>query len=337
MKSYIAKIKSGKHLSAHEMADIMTLIMSGRAPEDDMGAFLLALRAKGTTVEEITSAACIMRKFALKVKTKHKIVLDTCGTGGDRAGTFNISTIVALIVASAGVAVAKHGNRSVSSRCGSADILEALGVKIDLNEKQLSNCLDHVGIAFLFAQRLHPAMRHAAPVRKNLGVETIFNLLGPLTNPAGATHQMIGIYDKKLVEPIARVLKNLGSKRAVIVHGSDGLDEITTTGVTFVSELDGKNVFSYSFSPTAFNVPLASPEDLKGGDLKTNVRITKDILNAKGGPKRDIVLLNAAYALYIAEKTATVDQGLHLAAHLIDSGKPKDKLEELKDFTQSVR
>ena len=333
MKSAIEKIRQKKNLTPQEMENAMRAIMKGEAAKEDVASFLLALRDKGPTIEEITAAARIMRQFALPVKTNHKIILDTCGTGGDKSGTFNISTVVALVVAAAGVAVAKHGNRSVSSRCGSADILEALGVKIDLDNVQLGQCLDEVSIAFLFAQKLHPAMKHAAPVRKELGVETIFNILGPLTNPAGATHQMVGVYDRKFVEPLANVLKNLGSKKALVVHGKDGLDEITTTDETFISEFDGQKVKSFTVTPEQFGIKKAKKEDLKGRDLGVNIKITQDTLEGQIGAKRDIVVLNAAHALYIAEKVRTVADGIKLAQESLDSGKAKKKLEELIKFT----
>jgi anthranilate phosphoribosyltransferase len=238
------------------------------------------------------------------------------------------------VVAGAGVAVAKHGNRSVSSKCGSADILEALGVNLNVEQQQLSACLDEVGIAFLFAPHLHPAMKNIAPVRKKLGVETIFNILGPLTNPARATHQILGVYSRELVEPMATVLMNLGLKRAVVVHGSDGLDEITTTGKTFISEYNGQEIISYDITPEEMWLRPAHLHDLKGGDLQTNVAICQEILNGKAGPPRDIVVLNAAYALYIAEAAKSISQGLDMAQATIDSGKALKKLEELKAFTQ---
>ncbi len=333
MKSYLQKIREKKSLTSFEIEEVMKAIMSGSVTSEDLSAFLLGLREKGHTVEEITGAARVMRQFSIKIKTKHKKILDTCGTGGDKKGTFNISTLVAFVVAGAGVIVAKHGNRSVSSKCGSADILEALGVNLNLDEQALGKCLDEVGIAFLFAQKLHPAMKHAAPVRKALGVETIFNLLGPLTNPAQATHQMVGVYDKSFVEPVANVLKNLGSKRALVVHGSDGLDEITTTGATFISEYDGKEIRSYATSPEEFKMDIAADADLKGGDLPVNAKIAQDILEGKGGAKRDIVLLNAAYALYIVEAVKDIPDGIERAASAIDSRKARQKLNELIEFT----
>ncbi|HOW34877.1 MAG TPA: anthranilate phosphoribosyltransferase [Candidatus Omnitrophota bacterium] len=333
MKSAIAKIKDKKNLTQEEIQQVMRTIMSGQALKEDIASFLLALRAKGSTVEEITGAAKVMREYCLKVKTNHEVVLDTCGTGGDKKGTFNISTVAAFVIAGAGVAVAKHGNRSVSSSCGSADLLEALGINLSLDAQKLGTCLDKVGIAFLFAPNLHPAMKYAGPVRKELGVETIFNILGPLTNPASATHQMMGIYDKGLVEPIAYVLKNLGIKRAMVVHGHDGLDEVTTTGATFISEYDGNEVSSYPLSPEEFGIAISKSEDLKGGDLNRNVRIAKDVLSGQKGPQRDIVVLNAACALYVTQAVTTVADGIKIAEESIDSGKAAKKLTLLREFT----
>ncbi len=333
MKAYIQKLNHRENLTQSEIEAVMQEIMAGQAAQDDVAAFLLALREKGPTVEEITGAARIMRRFVIGIKTRHQRILDTCGTGGDKKNTFNISTITAFVVAGAGVVVAKHGNRSVSSKCGSADVLEAVGIKLDIEEQHLSECLNEVGIAFLFAQKLHPAMKNVAPVRKALGVETIFNVLGPLTNPALATHQIMGVYSRDLVEPMAHVLKNLGLQRALVVHGSDGLDEITTTGRTDVSEYNAGEVISYDISPEELGIPLAKPADLVGGDLPTHVKIFKSILNGRKGPPRDIVVVNAAYGLYIAEQVKNIDEGIQAAQHSIDSGKARQKLEELKEFT----
>jgi anthranilate phosphoribosyltransferase len=334
MKPCIAKLERKDNLTPDEIEEVMQEIMSGKAAEGDIAAFLLALRAKGPTVEEITGAAKIMRLFVVGIKTKHKDVLDTCGTGGDRKNTFNISTISALVASGAGAVVAKHGNRSVSSRCGSADVLEALGVNLNIREGRISECLDELGIAFLFAQKLHPAMRIVAPVRAKLKVETIFNILGPLTNPAMATHQMMGVYSRDLVEPMARVLKNLGLKRALVVHGSDGMDEITTTDRTYISEYNGREIFSYDITPEESGLSIAKPEDLEGGGLMDNVKILEGVLNGKKGPKRDVVLINAAYALYTAQRAESINAGIALAEDSIDSGKAWKKLDALKEFTK---
>lgn len=333
MKFYIHKLHNRENLTLGEVEDVMRVIMAGKAAREDIAAFLLALRAKGPTVDEITGAARILREYVIPIKTKHTTILDTCGTGGDKKNTFNISTITALVVAGAGVVVAKHGNRSVSSRCGSADILEAVGVNINVEEKHLSACLDELGVAFLFAQQLHPAMKNVAVIRKELGVETIFNILGPLTNPAKATHQILGVYNRDLVEPMANVLKNLGLKRALVVHGADGLDEITLAAQTFIGEYDGKDIISYDIIPDEFGFGPTRPEDFEGGDLAANVRIFEDILAGKKGPKRDIVVINAAYAFYVVEKAKNINEGIALAQDSIDSGKAHKKLEELKEFT----
>ena len=336
MQEYIVKLENHENLNSDEMRTMMDAIMSGEVADDEIAGFLMALRKKGPTIEEITAAAEMMRQFVCPIEARHPVVLDTCGTGGDKKDTFNISTLAALVVAGAGVIVAKHGNRSVSSQCGSADILEALGVNLTIEEKNLSQCLDEVGIAFLFAQRLHPAMKHVASVRKELGVETIFNVLGPLTNPAKATHQIMGVYRRDLVEPMAEVLKNLGLKRAMVVFGSDGLDEVTTTGTTFVSELNqNQEIESYEINPEELGIALADPKDLIGGDLQCNVDIAKNVLSGAKGPQRDIVLLNAACALYISEVVCDISGGLKMAAESIDSGKAQQRLEALKEFTHS--
>jgi anthranilate phosphoribosyltransferase len=333
MQQYIHKINDQKDLTAQEMSDVMRRIMSGNVPKEELSVFLLALRKKGAAVNEITGAARIMREFAVAVSTDKDVVLDTCGTGGDKAGTFNISTAVAFVVAGAGCVVAKHGNRSVSSKCGSADVLEYLGVNIAMEVDRLAPCLEKVGIAFLFAQNLHPAMRYAAAVRKELGVQTIFNVLGPLTNPSKATHQMMGVYSKDLVEPMAHVLRNLGLKRALVVHGEDGLDEITTTGKTFASEFNGQDVVSYVIDPEKYGIRLAVLDQLKGADASVNAEIIFGILNGQSGPRRDIVVLNAAHALYIAGKVQTVDDGLKASIAAIDSKKALEKLKLLIAFT----
>ncbi len=334
MKQYIAKIRNRKDLSESEIEKVMHSIMEGKASPEDIRDFLLSLNEKGFSIAEITGAAKTLRQFCIPIKTNHTVLLDTCGTGGDKKGTFNISTVTAFVVAGAGVVVAKHGNRSVSSRCGSADILEALGVNIAMEVERLEECLKNVRLAFLFAQKLHPAMKNVASIRKELGVETIFNILGPLSNPARATHQIIGVYRHDLVELMIHVLKNLGLKRALVVHGSDGLDEITTTGKTFAGEFDGRKIHFYDIDPEQLGMKRVMIKDLKGGDLKTNVEIVHGILAGKKGAKRDIVILNAAYALYVAEKVKNIPDGIKLAIESIDSGKASAKLEKLKRFTQ---
>ncbi len=337
MRNYIEQVKRGDSLNHDEIAVVMELIMAGHASIADIKEFLLALNTKGPTVEEITASALIMRKFVVGVKTSHEVVLDTCGTGGDQLGTFNISTLSAMVVASCGVIVAKHGNRSSSSRCGSADVLEALGVDVNMEEKHLNECLDQVGLAFLFAQRLHPAMKNVAPARKELGVKTIFNILGPLTNPAHATHQVMGVYSRELVEPMAQVLKNLGLKRAMVVHGYDGLDEITTTDKTYVAEFDGFEIITYDIDPEEFGIRRVALEDLKGGDSQVNADIALDILQGAVGPCRDVVLINAAWCLYTCGIVGNIIAAIKMAEHAIDSGRALAKLNELKEFTNRVR
>lgn len=333
MNELIAKIRRLENLSRQEIQEVIEFIMQGKATDAQITDFLVALNTKGPNVEEITGAAMLLRQLATPVNTKHRVILDTCGTGGDKKGTFNISTVVALVVAGAGVAVAKHGNRSVSSRCGSADVLEALGVNLNVEHAHLGQCLDEAGIAFLFAQKMHPAMKHVAAARKALGVKTIFNILGPLTNPARATHQMMGVYSRDLTEPLAQVLKNLGSTRALVVHGSDGLDEMTTTGKSFVTEFNGREIVSYTIDPRELGITLAKDSDLAGGDLPENVKIVRQVLAGEKGPRRDIVLLNAAYALYTAQKVSDIQKGILLAAESIDKGKAMGKLEQLVKMT----
>ncbi len=336
MKEFIEKVRQQENLSEEEIKEIMKEIMSGEAAKDDISNFLLALRDKGPTVEEITGAAQIMRDFVVKIHSQHKNILDTCGTGGDKKNTFNISTLTALVAAGAGAVVAKHGNRSVSSNCGSADVLESLGVNLEMEPHYIGECLNSVGIAFLFAQKLHPSMKNVASIRKEIGKETIFNVLGPLTNPANATHQMMGVYNRDLVIPVAHVLKNLGLKKSIVMHGSDGLDEITTTGKTYLCEFDGTDIESYDIDPEELGFKLAKPEDLEAHTLDENIRIFKNILAGDRGPRRDIVLLNSAYALYISEMVKSIPDGLRLAKDSIDTGKAAQKLQELVEFTNRI-
>jgi len=337
MRDYILQIEQGESLSHDEITVVMELIMSGQASLEDIKDFLVALNKKGPTVEEITACALIMRKFVVPVTTHHEIILDVVGTGGDHKNTFNISTVTAIVVAACGVAVAKHGNRRVSSRCGSADVLEALGVNLQMEEKYLSECLDKIGLAFLFAQRLHPAMKNVAFARQELGVKTIFNILGPLTNPARATHQIMGVYSRDLLEPMAQVLRNLGLKRALVVHGNDGLDEITITDKTYVCEFNGQEIISYDIDPDEFGIPRARIEDLVGGDAADNAAIVRGILLGDCGPKRNIVVVNAAYALYTTDAVESLKQGMQMAEHALDSRRAFRKLEELKEFSNRVR
>ncbi|OHE24371.1 MAG: anthranilate phosphoribosyltransferase, partial [Syntrophus sp. GWC2_56_31] len=294
----IAKAVRGENLREGEMMTVMTEVMEGAATPAQIAAFMTAIRMKGETVEEVTGAARIMRQKATRIDARAPVVVDTCGTGGDGSNTFNISTTTAFVVAAAGLTVAKHGNRAVSSGCGSADVLEALGVKIDADPEIVEECLQEVGIGFLFAPRLHGAMKYAIGPRREIGIRTIFNMLGPLTNPAGATSQLIGVYDPKLTEMFAGVLKNLGTKRAFIVHGADGLDEATVTGETRVSELKDGVITTYNIDPLELFGEIIPASDLRGGDAEANARITTEVLTgALQGACRQIVLLNAALAI----------------------------------------
>lgn len=324
------KIKEGSDLTAEEMRSAMEEIMTGSVATDAIVSFLRALGKKGETVEELTAAVSVMRRHAVKITVDEDVILDTCGTGGDRKGTFNVSTAVAFVACGAGITVAKHGNRSVSSISGSADILEAIGVNINMNKEGIIRCLKKTGIAFLFAPAMHPAMKYAMPARKQIGARTIFNILGPLANPAGATHQLVGVYDEKLTVPLARTLCNLGAKHAVVVYGEDGLDEATTTASTFVSDAKNGSIENYRICPEDFGLTRARIDDLKGGTAVDNARILNDVLTGKTGPYRDIVLLNAACAIYAADKVASIKEGFRCACVSIDSGEAVKKLKLLQ-------
>ena len=325
----LAHVVAGGTLGAAEARAAFEEIMDGRVPPARLAAFLVALRMRGETVEEITAFARVMRDRATPVRARQPVVLDTCGTGGDGAGTFNISTVAAFVVAAAGIPVAKHGNRSVSSRCGSADLLEGLGVDVEAGPDRMERALEEAGLAFLYAPSLHGAMRHAAPVRRELGVRTVFNLLGPLTNPAGARHQLIGVYDPDRVETLALVLRDLGSERAMVVHGG-GLDEIALHGATRVAELVDGTVRTRSIRPEEAGLAPARREELAGGDVERNVVIARDILAGGRGPRRDVVLLNAAAALIVGGRTADLREGVALAAAAIDSGGAAAVLDRLR-------
>jgi len=326
-QKFLHIVVSGKELSEEEMMGAMTEIMDGKVGDTQLAAFLTALQFKNVTVSEIVGAARVMRDKAEKVNAKDSV--DTCGTGGDGADTFNISTTVAFVVAGAGVRVAKHGNRAVSSKSGSADVLKYLGVNIDASLPTVERCIEEVGIGFLFAPLMHKAMKHAAAVRKELGFRTIFNLLGPLTNPANAHAQVLGVFDSKWVTPLAEVLRELGSRHALVVHGFDGLDEITLTGETQIAELKNGKVNNFSFDPKEFGYSLCSVADLKGAEPETNAEIMREILNGSSGPKTDIVVLNAAAAIYVGGKADSIEKGILAAKNSIESGAALKKLEEL--------
>ena len=335
IKEAIAKVVSRENLGEAEMMQAMDEVMGGTATPAQIAAFITALRMKGETVGEVTGAARIMRQKATRIDARAQTIVDTCGTGGDGMNTFNISTTTAFVVASAGITVAKHGNRAVSSGCGSADVLEALGVNIGAGPEVVEECVQQIGIGFLFAPKLHGAMKYAIEPRREIGVRTIFNMLGPLTNPAGATAQLIGVYDPKLTEMFAGVLKNLGTKRAFVVHGSDGLDEATVTGETRVSELKDGLITTYNIDPIEIFGETYKGDDLIGGDASRNAQITKDVLSGKDGACRKIVLLNAALAIMAGEKAATIREGIAVAEDGIDSGAAIKKLQALIELSNS--
>ena len=327
-KALIGRVASGASLSVDESRAAFDAMMAGEATSSQMGGFLMALRVRGETVDEITGGAQAMRARALTIDAPEGTI-DTCGTGGDAKGTFNISTAAALVAAGCGVPVAKHGNRALSSRSGSADLLAALGVTIDADMALVREALWEAGIGFLMAPRHHGAMRHVGPTRVELGTRTVFNLLGPLSNPAGARRQLIGVFDPKWAAPMAEVLRNLGSERVWVVHGSDGTDELTTTGPSAVVELDGGTIRSFEVTPEDAGLPRAAPEDLKGGDAGENAGIVRGVLGGEPGPARDIVVLNAAAALIVAGRATDLRAGVGLAAKAVDSGKAQATLEQL--------
>lgn len=327
------KIIRRKNLSETDMAGMIADIFSGRITDAQIGAFLGALATKGETVEELAGAARAMRKKAVRIQTPASSVIDTCGTGGDHAGTFNISTTTAFVVAGCGTIVAKHGNRSITSKCGSADLLEALGVNIDTDPEITEEALSEIGIGFLFAPRYHGAMKYAAKARKEIGIRSIFNMLGPLTNPAGANCQLLGVFAPELTEMFAQALRLLGTKKALVVHGHEGLDEISVCAPTRVSELADDTVRTYDVHPEQFFVKQAEKSELAGGAPDENADITRRILRGEKGPKRDVVLINAAAALIAADRAESLEEGIAVSADSIDNGAAWSKLEALVAFT----
>ena len=330
----LLKIIQRKDLNEAEMSQMISDIFSGDITDAQTGAFMAALATKGETFEELAGAAKAMRRKARRIQNSAAAIVDTCGTGGDGANTFNISTTTAFVVAGCGVTVAKHGNRSVSSQCGSADVLEALGVKIDTDPELVEEAVDQIGIGFLFAPVFHGAMRFAAKARKEVGLRSIFNMLGPLTNPAAANCQLLGVYAPELTEMFANALKLLGAKRAFVVHGHDGMDEISVCAPTRVSELNDGMIRTYDITPAQFEINQAGPDELTGGDPATNAGITNAVLKGEKSPRRDVVLLNAAAALVAAGKAQDFNAGIRLAENSIDSGAALDKLQALARFTQ---
>lgn len=330
----IKKVVERKDLTRDEAVTVMNDIMSGKTTDAQIAALITGLRMKGETIDEISGFAEVMRDKALSVRPKADMVIDTCGTGGDLSHTFNISTTTAFVVSAAGVPVAKHGNRSVSSACGSADLLEALGIKLDIAPVAVADAIDEVGIGFMYAPALHKAMKYAIGPRKEIGIRTVFNILGPLTNPAKARYQLLGVYDPLLTDVLANVLATLGTKGALVVHGS-GLDEITTTGLTNISEVRDGNVSSYVLDPRELGLKRVDIDSLKGGSVEINAQITKNVLEGQEGPPRDIVLLNTAGALVAAGRAKDFEDGLNQAATAIANGGALAKLEALKEFTNT--
>ena len=335
IKEAIQKIITNVDLGESEMMDVMNEVMGGESTPAQIASFITALRMKGETIDEVTGAARIMRKKASKIDARSSVIVDTCGTGGDGKNTFNISTTAAFVVSAAGITVAKHGNRAVSSGCGSADVLEALGVNINATPDVVEECVQQIGIGFLFAPALHGAMKYAIGPRREIGIRTIFNMLGPLTNPAGATSQLIGVYDPKLTEMFAYVLKNMGTRRAFVVHGCDGLDEVTVTGETRVSELNNGVVSTYNLDPLDYFDETYSDDSLLGGDLQRNAQILIDVLSGENGARSKIVILNAALAIVAGEKAGNIREGIAIAQDCIVSGAAHKKLKDLIALSNS--
>lgn len=331
----LEKVVNHEDLTADEAAGAMREVMEGRANPAALGALLSALVMKGERPSEIVGFARTMREHALKLSAPMGDVFDTCGTGGDRSGTFNISSAAAIVIAASGVPVAKHGNRSVSSRCGSADVFEALGVNVAASPATVERGLKETGIAFFFARTFHPAMKHAAQTRADLGIRTAFNLLGPLTNPAGATRQLVGVPRPELTELLARALMMLGSKRAWVVHGADGIDEVSTTGHTKVSESRDGAVNTFYVHPSDFGIAKSDPTALRGGDAAENAAIIRDVLAGTRGPRRDVVLLNAGVALFVSGRVGTIREGIAVAASAIDSGAAAERLQRMVESSRA--
>ncbi len=338
VKEYIKKVTEFKDLSPQEVRDLFYILMEGKATDAQIGAVLIGLKMKGETEEEISAAASVMREKAVKVPVKDRSKLvDTCGTGGDKVNTFNVSTITAFVVAGAGAKVAKHGNRSVSSKCGSADIMESLGIKIDMTPQQVAYAIENIGLGFLFAPVYHPAMKNVIKQRKEIGVRTIFNILGPLSNPADAKFQLMGVYDKNLVEPLTKVLMLLGIERAFVVHGLEGLDEVSITGETLVGELNEQDISIYRVKPEDFGLQRATLKDIEGGELEYNRKIALDILEGKDRSARaDFVILNSAFALKAAGVVSSIEEGIQKARESIYSGKAYSVLEKLREYSKTL-
>ncbi len=332
----LEKLTRREHLGRDQAREVMRLIMSGRLSDAQVAGILVALRSKGETVEEITGFVSAMREKSVTIPLRSENAVDTCGTGGDAPSTFNISTATALVAAGMGVPVAKHGNRAVSSSCGSADVLEQLGVNITLTAAQGASLIEQAGIGFLFAPSFHPAMKHAAPARRELGLRTVFNVLGPLTNPAGVKRQLVGVYHPELTETVARVLGALGSTRVFAVHGEDGSDEVSICGPTRVSELKNGEVKSYEFDPRSLGMTLAKPDHITGGDAAENASLLQGVLDGRKGPRRDVVLLNAAFAAMASGVANTIEDGIARARQSINSGNAARKLGQLRRLSHKI-
>jgi anthranilate phosphoribosyltransferase len=346
IKEAIARVVEGQDLSETEMITVMDEIMGGEATPAQIASFITALRIKGETVDEISGAAKVMRARAVPIRVgkivgidrdeinvERESILDTCGTGGSGTKSFNISTTVAFILAASGAKVAKHGNRCVSSACGSADVLEKLGVNLDTSPERVTECINQLGIGFLFAPVLHGAMKYAIGPRREIGIRTIFNILGPLTNPAGADRQVLGVYRRELVEPITRVLQKLGCRKGFVVYGSDGMDEVTLTGPTAVGEIDGGRLDFYEVKPEDYGLNRCTLDELRGGDAEQNAQIVRGILEGQKGPRRDVVLLNSAFALVAADRARDIPEGIAKAAAVVDQGLALKKLDGLVEMT----
>lgn len=335
LKPVLARLSLGERLSEGEAETAFRHIMNGAASEGQIGAFLMALRLRGETTEEIAAGAAVLRERMIPVKAPAGAI-DCCGTGGDGKGSYNVSTAVSFVLAGLGLKVAKHGNRALSSKSGAADVLAALGVKLEMPAERIAKAIEEIGVGFMMAPLHHSAMRHVAPVRQALGFRTVFNLLGPLANPAGVRRQLVGVFSKEWTEPVAKVLQRLGSEKAWVVHGSDGLDELTTTGVSHVTELDGGRIRSFEVTPEDAGLPRARLADLTGGDAKLNAFALKALLAGEAGPYRDIVLLNAAACLVIAGRAESLKAGAAEAARAIDDGRAMRALERLIDFSEKA-
>jgi len=337
MPSAIRRVTERSDLNEAEMHDVMRLIMTGAATPAQIGGFLIGLRMKGETVDEITAAARVMRELATPVPVKGEHLVDTCGTGGDGASTFNISTASAIVTAAAGARVAKHGNRSVSSSCGSADVLEAAGVNLDLNAEQVARCVEEIGVGFLFAPKHHSAMKHAIGPRKEMGVRTLFNLLGPLTNPAAAPNQVLGVFNASWLNPLAQVLGKLGSRHVMVVHADDGLDEISIGSATQVAELKAGEVNGYRISPEQFGLATGKVEELGVADAAASLAMIEQVFNDVPGPARDIVVLNAGAAIYVAAVADSLETGIEAARQALSSGAARAKFQQLIAMSHSFQ